>query len=239
MDSKIEQAKQLILLFSHDNGAECGINLPLIDTIKRLATPGIGSGCCSDHTEVFLAFAAFVGITAREVHSTVHTTVEIFAPSIGSWVWFDPQFAIHAKDKESGKPLSGLDIRDLYLTNQRPEFFCFGNSSHDCTRKDVSQLEPYLKDKFLFDFGITLGNNVFEQDKFSNSVSFFSSQALRQIMGIAVGIVPTYLFAGDKKSEYLASLKSRRDSFLSWVTFGIGISFLNFIILIKISSKSS
>ena len=61
-----------------------------------------------EQAEVFLAFASFAGLTAREVHSTTHTTVEIFEPSTSRWVWLDPQFAIIALDEKNKLPRTNI-----------------------------------------------------------------------------------------------------------------------------------
>lgn len=238
LESKMEQAKALILLFSYDSGKDCGAALNLIHNIKRLSTPGTGSGCCSDHSEVFLALASFAGLNAREVHSTAHTTVEVFEPATSRWVWLDPQFAIFALDEKSKQPLSGLEIRNAILAKQKPEFHCFGTSNLECAKTEITSLEPYKTEDYLVDFGITLGSNVFEQDSFNQTMSFIPSKSIRQITGLFTGTMPTYLFASDRDSRYISNLKNIRKGFITWVECGFVWSLLSFSTLMFLTRRS-
>jgi hypothetical protein len=69
-----------------------------------------GSGCCSDHTEIFLALAPEVSVIAREVETSGHAVVEVFDDGLSRWLLVDPTAAVIFEDS-SARPLSILETR--------------------------------------------------------------------------------------------------------------------------------
>lgn len=64
-----------------------------------------GYRCCSDHVEVFMALAAWLGLESREVGFDDHLVAEVFLPRERRWVMVGPLFGVYAADS-AGRPAS-------------------------------------------------------------------------------------------------------------------------------------
>ena len=76
----IKKAQTISLLYSKNGGSGCGEKSDnLIENLKWLSQD-IGYGCCSDHTQTFLALSILNGVFSREVHHIGHTFNEFYDP---------------------------------------------------------------------------------------------------------------------------------------------------------------
>ena len=214
----VPRAKSIAMSFSKNGGPGCGDPMPIVDKLGHLAA-GNGNGCCSDHSEVFLALASVYGLQAREVTHARHATNEVFDPESKQWIYIDPQFAIMATDGR-GKYLSLLDIRETFDRGEQPVYEFFGNQHHEFATKPAIEHKYYdTRDDFDLVM-VTMGNNVFENDVFNETFAFVPKM-LVQMIGFTVGPTPGYIVYSDPViAEKYATLRFRFLAIASILTIG-------------------
>ncbi len=84
-------------------------------------------GHCMSYAQVLVYAAISMGyVGARHYavagfRSAYHEVADIWVPSLGRWVYFDPSLTSYYMDKETGEPLSSLDIHDVIVETFIPE----------------------------------------------------------------------------------------------------------------------
>jgi hypothetical protein len=210
--SATERVRAMVPIFSRNGDlVDCGHFRDLADTLQRIATDD-GYGCCSDHTEAFLALASLLGISAREMIHTDHVFAEFYEPDSGRWVWVDPQFALMARD-EAGGYLSLMQLRDRYLADESVEFEFIGNAFHVLSDMDPKRQRFYDEASDFAVYSATWGNNVFEQDAFDRRFGFLPIYA-RQLVGLVTGQFPGYRTLVDEHSPLPEIIRIRRKRIL-------------------------
>jgi hypothetical protein len=187
-----ERVQKIVLSYSKNGGEGCGLySDDLVKNIKWLHQDD-GHGCCSDHSQVFLAMCLVNRIFPREVHHKSHTFAEYFDPNEGKWVWVDSQYCLMAKDEVGN--FMGLNEIYSYMHQRRPvKWVFFGNENHAFYRKAISsEITNYFNPEEFEVLTMTLGNNVFAQDYYNKKLHFLPKE-LRQSLLLIIGIQPTYL----------------------------------------------
>ncbi len=211
----IERAKALIPLISRD-GADTTLGTHrcgeaefdgLIDTLQRIGTDH-GYGCCSDHTQSFLALTSIADIEAREVANAYHVVAEFYSPELAKWVYIDPQFALMASGPD-GEPLSLLELRESYRDGEEFQFDFIGNTHHRFHDSDPRDDFFYNEPSDLETYNVTWGNDVFGQAEFNESLSGLPTSA-RQALALLTRQMPPYLALRDENDEFQQTLIARR-----------------------------
>jgi len=184
------RATSIVRAFSKEGGPGCGDFRNLEQALIMIARDQ-GYGCCSDHTEVFLALASWYGLIAREVHKEGHSFAEYYDRQARKWVWIDPEYALMAADA-GGAYLSLMELRQHYYGGEAFRFICFGTAYHRFTHEDPRTMAYFDAREDFADIIMTLGNNVVEQDRFDRKVSFLPKPA-RQLLALVSGVQPGYL----------------------------------------------
>ena len=200
----VARAKAITLLFSTNGDDSCGAP-SLMANVHRLPT---GKGCCSDHSEVFLALSSFLGLQARETRQTRHTHNEIYDSESKQWIWIDSQFALMARSPD-GRYLSLLELRDRYIAGDQFEFEFFGTGAHEFSRHSPREGEYYSSSAEFVDLYVGLGNNVFEQDDFRARLAFLP-KPVWQLLGKITGVVPGFALYSDGQSARANELRRLR-----------------------------
>ena len=197
--SASDRAKAMVPIFSRNGGAGiCGGLGDLADVLQTIGKDD-GYGCCSDHSQSFIALASLSGIDAREMSHSDHVFAEFYDPEMEQWVWIDPQFALMALD-ESGRYLSLLELRDRYIEGRPPEFEFIGNEYHDLAGRDPHEHAYYNEASDFAVYSATWGNNVFEQDALNRRLGFLPIP-IRQLFGMMTGQIPGFRMLSDGRSE--------------------------------------
>jgi hypothetical protein len=200
---EVEQVRRLVPIFSKNGGRGCGDYDDLLHQLRRLPE-GEGHGCCSDHVQAFLAYASVLGIFARQVHHMQHTTAEFYVPSLGRWVWVDPQMAVFARD-ERGALLSLREIRARYLAGDPPALDFIGNAYHKFATRGPEDDINYDEPRDFASISMVWGNNVFEEDAFYRKAPFVPFP-VRQFVGMALGVLPEARYFEDPRDEKSARM---------------------------------
>jgi hypothetical protein len=153
-----ERARALVNVFSSaDRAGGCG---RLLDMRDKLAWIREGHGCCSDHTDVFIALAEVVGLPAREVRSANHAVVEVFDQERRRWFFVDPLFAVMATREGVYVP-----VRDLADSSSRSSivFDFFGGVAHPHSPENRLFHGLYANPGYFHSLRITAGSNVLAQ----------------------------------------------------------------------------
>jgi len=188
-NNEIERAKSIVLLFQKEDEDKLAEFPSLLEKIRTFKEPNV-YGDCSDNAEVFIALGSFFGLTVREVHNTVHVFNEIYDHLLHKWVWIDPENAIMAKNTK-GEYLSLIEMTHLYFNNEKIDFELFG------TNKDPEMKNNYFynyyngKGKFSY-IMMTLGNNIYEVDKYDGRLRFIP-KVLREFIMLVSNIKPHYV----------------------------------------------
>ncbi len=199
----IQKAKSIVLLFSKNGGSVCLDDLRLLAKLQKLAE-GSGNGCCTDHTQAFIALSTILGLNSREVHTVAdtfingHVTNEFFDHGLNKWIWIDPFFALLAKN-QYGEYLSLMEIRQTYYNGVKVIYEFFGNNYHYFKNKEPYETFYFQNEKRFSDIMLTWGNNVFGEDRFNRNLGFLP-EPIRQFVGLSIGILPSYKMYVDDKS---------------------------------------
>jgi hypothetical protein len=197
LSNDVSKAQEIVRLFSCGGGDGCGSISELGERIRRIPD---GYGCCSDHTEVFLALAALCGMSARETITSQHSINEFYDRSRGRWVFIDPQLAVMARGR-TGAYLSLEELRTLALAGKPfvPEFFG-GGDGHARSALDASFRRYYGGADALRRLRVTFGSNVFENDELRRRLRFLP-KSVRQLIGHLSGVTPRYRMYVDRFNQ--------------------------------------
>lgn len=218
-EDPVARAKAIALLFSAGANRNCGAS-SLMENVRRLPE---GEGCCSDHTEVFLALTSVLGVVARETRQTEHTHNEIYDPTAGRWIWIDPQYALLARDPAQGRYLSLLELRDHYIQGVPFEFEFFGTPNHEFATRSPYEGFYYDSPEDFTDVYFVRGNNIFQQDDFRASLGFLPKPAW-QLAGMLVGSVPGFVIYSDAATSRPAELERLKVGAITLVlVLGLGL----------------
>lgn len=109
--------------------AETGSYPWAIDSVFRHGqgedSKGTIFGHCMSYAEVLVTAATALGYKARHVaavgfREASHEVVEIWVPSMGKWVHFDPSLTSYYFDLTTGEPLNVLDIHRIVIDRFLP-----------------------------------------------------------------------------------------------------------------------
>ncbi len=226
--SMIDKVKKITLTYSKNGGNGCGAHSEdLIRNIKWLSEDN-GHGCCSDHSQVFVAMCLVNKIFAREVHHKLHTFNEFYDSQREQWIWIDSQYCLMAKDDE-GNFLSFTKIHQRFNEGKSIKWYFFGTSAHKLyhvndIEKDDSNY--FTKESFSL-LTMTLGNNVFQQNYYNHQYAWLPIE-LRQFFLISTNKQPSYLSydPNDLYTSYIVSLTRKIFlSFILWLSINLFILF--------------
>jgi hypothetical protein len=164
-----------------------------------------------------------LNLTAREVHTVAdtfkngHVMNEFFDKKLNKWIWVDPLFALFAKNS-NGKHLSLLEIRQAYYNGKTISYQFFGNNYHYFKNKDPRNYFYFENREKFSDIMLTLGNNVFEEDKFNQKYGFLP-KPIRQSVGLLTGVLPSYLIYLDQNSIRGNALRMNKYIYIGIFTF--------------------
>ncbi len=216
-----ESVKKMVLEFSK-NGIEGGCGDFSGDLIKNILWIMRGFGCCSDHSQVFIALSLIQGIGAREVHNIGgHTFNEYWDKGLNKWIWVDPQYALMATDS-NGNYLGILEIQKLIADREPVNWDFFGTSQHVLSRVAIEDIAYYKPSSFK-GLQMTLGNNVFQEDLWNHRLSFLPREIVQGVL-LVVGIKPGYAYydhpdiPGDSTAARLSSYR-----LLAMAWFGVNL----------------
>lgn len=195
---EIKKAKSTVLLFQKEDEDKQDFS-SLLEKIRTFTKPDV-YGDCSDNSAVFMALGSFFGLTVREVHNTVHVFNELYDHQLKKWIWIDPENAIMAKN-DKGEYLSLLEMTGRYLKNETIHFELFGRN------KDPEMKNNYFynyydgKEKFSYVM-MTLGNNIYEVDKYRDRLRFLP-KPVGEFIILANNIKPHYVIYSSKRDVLL------------------------------------
>lgn len=187
--NEIEKAKSIILLFQKEEEDKQAEFPSLLEKIKSFTKPDV-YGDCSDNAEVFIALGSFFGLTVREVHNTVHVFNEIYDHHLRKWIWIDPENAIMAKNVK-GEYLSLVEMTSMSIKNEKIDYELFGKNKDPEMKKNYFYYYYDGKEKFSY-IMMTLGNNVYEVDKFIRRMRFLP-KLFREFIILVSNIKPHYV----------------------------------------------
>ena len=192
----LDSVKQVVNLFSRNGGTGCGTHSN--NLMKNFYWVKNGGGCCSDHSQVFLALLLSNGFVAREVHNLDHTFNEVYDRKNKKWIWIDSQFKLVAFNT-SGVLLNMYEIFTYYLSDKKIVFSFFGDKNDALYGKDVNKTisnssvgSNWSKNGFSVLY-FTNGNNVFRENYLNLKYSFLPRE-ISQALYLAIGIRPNYLY---------------------------------------------
>lgn len=220
----IERAKAVVLLFSKNGGmGRCGLG-DLATTLGLIAQGG-GYGCCSDHSDAFVALGQAFGLVVRPVATEHHAVDEVFLPDAQRWVFVDPQYALMAHD-EGGRSLGVFEIRERLRDGEPVRYEFFGTAEHDFwpardgepswDRNRVASAY-YLDFDGFRDLRLSWGSNLVEQDRFDVRWHRWPL-ALRSFAAHVLRIAPVRVHYLDADSRYAGELQAGRTRLLAGLT---------------------
>ncbi len=195
----VNRVKEIILTYSKNGGLGCGINSDdLIKNIKWLSEDN-GHGCCSDHSQVFVALCLVNNIFPKEVHHSSHTFNEFFDPKLQKWIWVDTQFCLFAKD-EQGNYMSLKEIYNAFQGDKAINWEFFGTPQHQFyTKEGLANFEELFSKQQFKLITMTTGNNVFEMDYYNKKYALVPRE-IAQFYFLATHKQPKYLFFDPKNT---------------------------------------
>lgn len=192
----LDSVKQIVNLFSRNGGSGCGTHSN--NLMENFYWVKNGGGCCSDHSQVFLALLLSNGFIAREVHNLKHTFNEVYDRKNRKWIWIDSQYKLVAFNT-SGVLLNMYEIFTYYQSDKKIVFSFFGDKNHALYGKDVNKTisnssdgSNWSKNSFIVLY-FTNGNNVFRENYLNLKYSFLPRE-ISQSLYLATGIRPNYLY---------------------------------------------
>ena len=222
-----EQAKFITLLYSKNGGGDiCGDFTSLTQSMSMI-NQGNGYGCCSDHSEVFLALSHIYGLTSREITHKMHAFNEVYDSDKRKWLWVDSQYALMAKDAR-GEYLSAMEVKEFLDNGKKIDYEFFGTEYHTFQNGSPSK-HPYFSDPKSFSYlSMPLGNNVYHLDSFYQRMRFFP-KTVQQFVALLLGKQPGYLVYTKSRSEvktfYIAKMLGRGSflllTFLNLAALGV------------------
>ena len=231
----LDSVKQIVNLFSRNGGPGCGIHSN--NLMENFYWVKNGGGCCSDHSQVFLALLLSNGFIAREVHNLEHTFNEVYDRKNKKWIWIDSQFKLVAYNT-SGELLNLYEIFEYYQSGKMINFSFFGDKNDAFYGKDVNKTISNSSDGSYWSkagFSVlffTNGNNIFRENYLNLKYSFLPRE-INQALFLALGMRPNYL--------YFDPLHVKKNTFNKVKVFLIGsilILLLGNLLAIKINKWS-
>jgi hypothetical protein len=243
----ISKAQKIALLYSKNGGDGCGVKSDDLALNIHWISENQGHGCCSDHSQVFIALAILNGMHCREVHHNSHTFNEFYDESLNKWIWIDTQFCLMAKD-ESGQFLSLFEMFQKFKERKIVLWNFFGNNLHiantiapdeifekintqenefeavhgKTTPEDLvnSSKVYYFRPHEFKVLQITMGNAVFKEDFYNKKYSWVKKE-VRQFALLAFHILPSYLIYDPEnlKQTRYQKIKTISSLFLAFYTF--------------------
>jgi len=189
-DGSAHGMQSLVRRFSK-NGRDGGCGDKSYNLLENIDWVSRGHGCCSDHSQIFIALASMNGVFAREVHHKLHTFNEYWDSDLMKWVWIDPQFAIMART-ETGGYMSFRELKENISVGSIIEWDFFGSTKHVFASEPVDS-SPYYKPEAFQSILMTNGNNVFGENDWAIQFSFLPKSA-RQLILLSTGVQPGYLY---------------------------------------------
>jgi hypothetical protein len=203
-------------------GAGDGIKSSTREAYRLIVSEG--RGYCADYTQVMNGLAYTAGIPVREWGMSFaeysgdgHAFNEIYDVSLSQWILIDSFYSLYFAARDSGRPLSALELRERLEAGEGPE---------------TISVRPILSERFTFpsegraieyyrqgtdQFFLYQGTNVFSYDA-NTLVSWLSpySRALEETAGIMSGVRPRIrLLVTDTNRPAIGRLFVRRNIFLS------------------------
>jgi len=217
--------KQLVLHFSK-NGSEapgdCGkFSDDLVKNMEWLNTE-TGKGCCSDHSQVLIAYSLLANINTREVHNIAHTFNEYYDRQLKKWVWIDPQYCLMAKDSNNNY-LSLLEIQNSFKNNITPKWKFFGTEIHTANSVAPELINNYFSKPAFEVIRMTLGNNVFTVDSVNQKLNKIPRN-IRQLYLLTMKKQPQWVYhsSENKINYYFKLIKYTFFTFISsWFILNI------------------
>lgn len=167
-------------------------NKPYKNLNEKIETINSKGGFCSDFSEVFVAKAVKRKIEVREVHSLIHTFNCVYSNSLRKWTYIDVNFGLIAVDS-NGRRLGIVEMQDKFRKEDTVYFYDYFKNK--IVFNQFNSTNPYYAIRTSFNIiSLTLGNNVFEVDYFSNKMSFLPKEVI-QLFQLICGIQPKYLYA--------------------------------------------
>jgi hypothetical protein len=192
---EIKKAKSIVMLFQKEDEDKQADFPSLLEKIRTMSKANV-YGDCSDNAAVFMALGSFFGLTVREVHNTVHVFNEMYSDDLHKWIWIDPENAIMATN-EKGEYLSLIEMTQMYIDNKKIDFELFGKNKYPELRKNYFYYYYDKKDKFSY-IMMTLGNNIYEVDKYMNRMTFLP-KVFGQFIMLIGNIQPHYvIYSGNR-----------------------------------------
>ncbi len=188
-----QRAQNIALTYSKNGGSGCGKNSSdLIKNIRWLSEDN-GHGCCSDHSQVFIALCLVNKIFSREVHHKSHTFNEYYDPSLHKWIWIDTQYCLMAQD-DKGNFLSLKETYEILKDKQKVNWYFFGTPLHQLyNASDYQRITNYFTTEEFKILAMTLGNNVFEVDFYNKKYTWLPKE-IKQFLLLSINKQPGYLF---------------------------------------------
>ena len=192
----LDSLKQIVNLFSRNGGPGCGVHSK--NLMENFYWVKNGGGCCSDHSQIFLAILLSNGFVAREVHNLEHTLNEVYDRKNKKWIWIDSQYKLVAYNT-SGESLGLYEIFEYYQSGKMINFSFLGNKNDAFYGKDVNKTISNSSDGSYWSkagFSVlffTNGNNVFREN-YLNLKYYFLPREINQALFLALGMRPNYLY---------------------------------------------
>jgi hypothetical protein len=136
---------------------------------------------------------------------------------LNKWIWIDPLFALLAKN-QYGEYLSLMEIRQTYYKDEKVVYEFFGNDYHYLKNNDPCKHDYFDNKQDFSDIMVTWGNNIFEEDRFNRDLEFLP-KALRQFIGLLIGVLPSYVVYEDNDSIRANSLQ--KSKYITLSLFGL------------------
>ena len=192
----LDSLKQMVNSFSRNGGSGCGTHSDnLIENFYWVKNAG---GCCSDHSQIFLAILLSNGFIAREVHNLEHTFNEVYDKKNKKWIWIDSQYKLVAFNSE-GELLNIYEIFKNYQSDKNINFSFFGDKNDSFYGKDVNKTisnssngSNWSKSSFRVLY-FTNGNNVFRENYLNLKYSFLPRE-ISQTLFLTLDLRPNYLY---------------------------------------------
>jgi hypothetical protein len=192
----LDSLKQMVNSFSRNGGQGCGTHSNnLMENFYWVKNAG---GCCSDHSQVFLAILLSNGFIAREVHNLEHTFNEVYDKKNKKWIWIDSQYKLVAFNSE-GELLSLYEIFKNYRSDNNINFSFFGDKNDAFYGKDVNKtIQNDLDGSYWSKAGFSVlfftnGNNIFNENYLNLKYSFLPRE-ISQTFFLTLGLRPNYLY---------------------------------------------
>ena len=192
---EIKKAKSIVLLFQKEDADKQADFPSLLEKIRTLPQANV-YGDCSDNSAVFIALGSFFGLTVREVHNTVHVFNEIYDHDLHKWIWIDPENAIMAKN-DKGEYLSLIEMTQMYINNDKIDYELFGKNKDPEMKKNYFYYYYDNKEKFSY-IMMTLGNNIYEVDKYMSRMNLLP-KSFGQFIMLVANIKPHYVIYSSKR----------------------------------------